>query len=181
MIEVDGALEGEALSLETADALERLYDRHKTDVYRIALRYGGGRADWAEDVVQDVFIALAGALPRLHDQDALMGWLYRVTTRRCLNRLQLERFRALAPLRWLGLGLGPTSEPPRPDAIVSARTELDRALARLSELPPKERIAFAMYRLDGLTIPEIGRALGHTKGYVSKLIARAEARLLEGA
>ena len=160
--------------VDTATALERIYGRHCDDVYRIALRYGGGRREWAEDVVQDVFLVLAGKLASLDDHDALMGWLYRTTTRRCLNRLESERFRELFP-QWLQhLGL---HEPSQPDAIVAARGEVDRALAALAKLPPKERVAFAMYRLDERPVLEIARTIGHSKGYVSKLITRAEARL----
>lgn len=157
--------------------LELIYRRHRDDVYRIAVRYGGGRREWAEDLVQDVFIALAGALPGLQDRDLLMGWLYRVTTRRCLNRLQYERVRALAPLAWVAERW--SAAPPRPDAIVATRCEADRALALLSSLPPKERVAFSMYHLDERSVEEIGQTLGHTKGYVSKLIQRAETRLRE--
>lgn len=157
--------------------LAELYHRHRDDVVRLALRYGGGRREWAEDVVQDVFVTLARALPDLDDHRALAGWLYRVTTRRCLNRLEAERVRAVAPLAWLHALFGP--EPPRPDAIAIAKSEIDRALTALATLPPKERVAFAMHRLDDRTVVEIAETMGHTKGYVSKLIARAEAQLTE--
>jgi RNA polymerase sigma-70 factor (ECF subfamily) len=70
-------------------------------------------------------------------------------------------------------------EPPRPDAIASARDAIARALVQLESLPPKERVAFAMFRIDQVPIEEIARTMGHTKGYVSKLISRAEARLRE--
>ena len=40
----------------------RLYERHKAEVFRLALRYGAGRRDFAEDVLQDVFFRLFEAL-----------------------------------------------------------------------------------------------------------------------
>ncbi|MFO0728699.1 MAG: sigma-70 family RNA polymerase sigma factor [Myxococcota bacterium] len=164
-----------ASSQDDTEALERLYLRHRHDVYRIALRYGGGRSGWAEDVVQDVFMRLGRALPGLEDRGALMGWLYRVTTRRCLNRLESERVRALFRLR------APKTEPlaPSTEAIVEAQQALAATLQTLETLPPKERVAFAMHRLDGMTMDEIGAVMGHKKSYVCRLIARAEARLRE--
>jgi len=148
-------LPADVLSLELQAVLERLYDRHKRDVYKIALRYAGRRVDWAEDVTHDVFIALARNLTALDAHDDLMGWLYRATTRRCLNRLEMERFRALAPVRWLSDLLLP--QPAQPDAIAFAKDEIGHALECLAALPPKERIAFAMYRIDQRPIREIRR------------------------
>jgi RNA polymerase sigma-70 factor, ECF subfamily len=65
------------------------------------------------------------------------------------------------------------------DALAGARDELRRAFRALDALPAKERVAFAMHTIDGLTLEEIGAVLGHTKGYVSKLVTRAQARLTQ--
>ncbi|WP_434042614.1 MULTISPECIES: RNA polymerase sigma factor [Sorangium] len=161
-----------------ADAVEAIYRRHHRLVHRLALRYGKGNLAWAEDVTQDVFLDLFKALPSLTDLDDLEGWLYRATTNRCFNRLRRERFLSLAPVRWL-LGEQP-QEPRPPDALAIARDDLRRAFDALNALPIKERVAFSMYHLDGKEQEEIGRVLGHSKGYVCKLIQRA-ARHLGGA
>jgi RNA polymerase sigma-70 factor (ECF subfamily) len=166
-----------ALSGSLSGELERLYVLHRSDVHRIALRYGGCRTAWAEDVVQDVFLALAGALDELDERDDLMGWLFRVTTRRCLQRLERERFAAWAPIRWSYALM--SSSPRPPEEIVAERGEVDRALLALSLLPPKERVAFSLIYIDGLSVDEAGRVLGHSKGYISKLVHRAEVRLAE--
>jgi RNA polymerase sigma-70 factor, ECF subfamily len=158
-----------------AEVIEALYERHHAEVYRLALRYGGGRVAWAEDVTQDVFVSLIGAVHRLREVEDLGGWFYRVTTRRCMTRISRERFRALAPVRWF-FGNDPP-EVERPDETLAKRSELFAALGALDALPPKERVAFAMHHLDGKELKEIGQVLGHSKGYVSKLIKRAEERL----
>jgi RNA polymerase sigma-70 factor (ECF subfamily) len=158
-----------------AEVVDGAYRRHYGLVYRVALRYGRGDASWAEDVTHDVFLDLYAALPRLDDLDTLEGWLYRATTNRCLNRLRRERFLALPPVRWL---LGDRQPEPRPpDALAVARDDLRHAFAVLDALPAKERVAFCMYYLDDRGQDEIARVLGHTKGYVCKLIQRAEERL----
>jgi RNA polymerase sigma-70 factor (ECF subfamily) len=157
--------------------LEALYRRHHRLVFRIALRYGKGDVSWAEDVMQDVFLDLMKALPTLNELDDLGGWLYRATTNRCFNRLRRERLLSLAPVRWL---LGERQPEPRPpDALAIARDDLRRAFDALDALPIKERVAFSMYHLDGTEQEEIGRVLGHSKGYVCKLIQRAVERLGE--
>jgi RNA polymerase sigma-70 factor (ECF subfamily) len=161
-----------ALAREPAEVVELLYERHHRQVLHLAMRYGGGRRAWAEDVVQEVFLSLLGALDRLREVDDLGAWFYRVTTRRCLTKLRRERWRTTLLGRWFLAGEGPDLE-----ARIGARRELTRALWELEQLPPKERVAFAMFHLDGKEVAEIGRQLGHSKGYVSKLIARAEAKI----
>ncbi len=153
--------------------VERLYEEHHAQVLRLALRYGGGRRAWAEDVVQDVFVSLLGALQGLRDVDDLGAWFYKVTTHRCLTRLRREQWRALITLQHFR----EPQQAPDLDARIEARSELARALSALETLPPKERVAFAMYHLDGKELLEIGALLGHSKGYVSKLIQRAEAKI----
>lgn len=161
----------------SAEPIEVLYQRHHGAVFRLALRYGKGDQAWAEDVTQDVFIDLMRALPGLSGLDDLGGWLYRATTNRCFKRLRRERFLNLAPVRWLLEHRA--AEPSLPDAIVMARDDLQRAFDALSALPPKERMVFSMYYLDDKGQEEIGRILGHSKGYVSKLLQRSVAQLRE--
>lgn len=162
-------------SVETAQDLAWIYGRYHEEVFHLALRYGHGNAAWAEDVTQDIFLALLRFPRVLRDQESLSGWFYRVTTNRCLNKLRKEAFLHSAPVRWL-LGTGPPNErTPESNAVV--KDELSQALRSVSALPPKERVVFFMVHVDGTDQTEIARVLGHSKGYVSKLLKRAEERL----
>lgn len=151
--------------------LTRLYERYQRQVFQLALRYGGGRVGWAEDVTHDVFIKLVGQSFSLVEVDDLDGWFYRVTTRRCLNRLRHERLAQSAPVSWL-LRATTKSEPtPESRALVSA--DLRQVAEALEKLPVKERVAVQMRYIDERDVQEIADILGHTKGYVSKLLTRA--------
>ncbi len=157
--------------------VDALYRTYQGMVYRLALRYGRGDAAWAEDITQEVFLRLFDVIDKLDEGDGLEGWFYRVTSNRCLNRLRRQRVRNAAPVRWL---LGDKARPPiDPERIAAAREGLGQAWAVLDGLPPKERLAFCMVHVDGKTLVEIGRILGHTKGYICKLVKRAEARVRE--
>ena len=155
-------------------AVAHAYRMHSGLVFRLALRYGRGRPAFAEDITQDVFLQLWRCAGDLESLDAIEGWLYTTTTRRCLNKLRNERIAGLFTLRWL------RADEPSIDADVvqGARDELRRAFDALATLPPKERVAFAMYHLDGKSQDEIGAVLGHSKSYVSKLITRATENLV---
>lgn len=161
-----------------AATIDRLYRRHHREVFRLALRYGLGDAAWAEDVAQEVFITLLDELPGLGDHDDLGGWLYRVTTRRCLRKLRRERFLRLPWVRWILERGGAAS--PSLEGQVFARRDLERARELLAGLPPRERVVLSMVHLDGKSQREVCELLGLSKGYVSKLLARGVARLQEG-
>lgn len=155
--------------------VEQLYREYRDLVYRLALRYGGGRHAWAEDLTQEIFLHLFDVVDRLEDREGLHGWFYRVTTNRCLNRMRRERVRNAAPVRWILGRREPTADDP--ERCAAAREGLGQAWAVLETLPPKERVAFCMYYLDGRQQTEIAAMFGHSKGYVCKLIKRAEARV----
>ncbi|MCA9710646.1 MAG: sigma-70 family RNA polymerase sigma factor [Myxococcales bacterium] len=158
------------------EVLDRLYRRHHRAVFHIALRYGLGDEQWADDVVQDVFMVLLDRLPHLDDHQHLDGWLYRVTTNRCLRRLRRERLRHEI-VRWLGV-VG-RHEGASVEGRVFARRDLERTRAMLATLPPRERVVVCMCHLDGKSQREVCEILGLSKGYVSKLLARGMARLEE--
>jgi len=153
--------------------IARLYRDHRHMVYRLCLRYGAGRSAWAEDVTGDVFVTAIERIDGLDDRDDLGGWLYRVTTRHCLKRLRRDRVRSV-----LGLDRRTVAdERPDPGRRAEGRDRLRATLELLAHLPPKERVALCMHRLDGHTLADVGRMMGHSKGYICKLVSRADARL----
>lgn len=161
---------------DVAGQIDRLYRRHHRAVFVLALRYGLGDEAWAEDVVQDVFVTLFDHLPQLADHEQLDGWLYRVTTNRCLRKLRREAFLQRPIVRWL---LSRGDAQPTLEQQVFARQDLERARRALADLPPRERVVLAMCHLDGKSQREVCEILGLSKGYVSKLLARGLARLEE--
>jgi RNA polymerase sigma-70 factor (ECF subfamily) len=164
-------------SAEIRSAIAAAYDEHHALVYRLALRYGGGRVAWAEDVTQEVFLQLVKHADSLTNLETLGGWLYRTTTRRCLNKLRKDRFLEWVTFDWI---LGGKEEPAMDgETFADAREELRLVLTALHRLPAKEQVAFSMHYLDGHTLEEIGETLGMSKGYVSKLIKRVMTRLGE--
>lgn len=175
MLVRDGA-EDEGVTEEPAvDSRQRLaalYREHAAMVFRLGLRYGGGDRAWAEDIVQEVFFEVLGHVDRIARMDNPSGWIYRATTSRCLNRLRDRRRRASPPVR-AAIETHLYAVTGSVEAQGEARARLARLFDRVSELPPKQRVCFWMYHCDGRSQEEIGEVLGHSKGYVSKLLQRA--------
>lgn len=163
-----------ALDLTLTDdqrlAFEASFKAHRNQVYRLGLRYGGGRASWAEDLTQDVFMKLLEELPGLTGHQDLGGWIYRVTTNAALSRLRRERsFIGRVEQLWLDDEVSEEGADTRLELSETAR----EAQAALDRLPPKERVVVAMKVLDGKSQREIATTLGYSEGYVSKLLTRA--------
>lgn len=93
-----------------SQALADAYDRHAPLVHTIALRLVGDHHD-AEDVTQQVFLALWQARESLDPQSgSLGGWLTTVTRRRCADQHDArsrERRRELAVVSVAGRVTGP--------------------------------------------------------------------------
>src|SRR5687768_361461 len=74
-------------------AFAELVQRHLTLVYAVALRQVGGDAHLAEDVAQQVFVALARKASSLTDRVTITGWLYRSTHFAASDVVRSERRR----------------------------------------------------------------------------------------
>jgi RNA polymerase sigma-70 factor (ECF subfamily) len=159
----------------TQVSFEVCYERYRHRVFHLCLRYGAGNSAWAEDVTQEVFLKLLAHLPALSDPEDLGGWLYRVATNQALSRLRKDRsFLSWVERAWRG---APEETDPPPDRLLEQHQDAATAMKTLEELPGRERIVLCMKLLDGKSQKEIAQTLALSEGYVSKLVARATARV----
>ena len=149
---------------------EACYRVHRPRVYRLSLRYAGGRKSWAEDLTHDVFVKLLEHFPRLTAHDDLGGWLYRVTAHLAISRIRREQ--TIVGKVW-HLVAGEEAIDPSLDERVDATA----VLSLLRRLPARERVALCMKVLDGKSQREIAESLSISEGYASKLVARAWKRV----
>ncbi|MBL1076425.1 RNA polymerase sigma factor [Nocardia sp. 2] len=143
-------------------------------MFRLADRMLADRAE-AEDVVQDVFLTAWRRMGQLQDDAAFTGWLYRVTTNRCLNVL-----RARTPAAEVD---PETTESvrtdTRPDHAVQVNGQLKALTAALGELTPEQRACWLLREVHGRSYEEIGEIVGANVTAVRGRIARARVQLAE--
>jgi RNA polymerase sigma-70 factor, ECF subfamily len=151
---------------------EATYEAHRLKVYRLALRFGGGSRAFAEDLAHDVFVRLLEKIDTLDSGEDLGGWLYRVTTNLALKKLRREK-------SFLGLvaRLFTVTDAPAADSVFEGKQAAAQAMKAIDGLPPNERVVMLMLLVDGLKQAEIADTLSMSKGYVSKLVARATEKL----
>jgi len=156
-------------------SLEAAYRDHCSHVYRWSVKFGLGSTRWAEDLTHDVFLKLLENPSVLEtSSDNVRGWLYRVTANLAMSRIRRERS-AMRKLPLLFFG-NREHEPPAHENL-EVRQEAQASLEALKDLPARERVVMSMKLLEGRSQQEISEALSMSKGYVSKLVARATRRL----
>ena len=150
---------------ETEKYIEHLLDKYGNSVLRVAYTYLKNRAD-AEDVVQDVFLAVIEKRPIFKDETHEKAWLIRSAINLCKDRLKLYWNRNKCPIDEAG-------EIPCTDSYNTDSTVLDAVMG----LPEKYRIAVYMYYYEEYTTPEIARMLGKSEVSVRSILHRARKRL----
>ena len=157
-----------------ARALDLIMRRHGGRLRAIAHRMLG-RADEAEDLVQDSFVALWRQAGRIDIERGPIGaWLTRVVVNRAIDRSRRNRF-----LRFIGLDSAEESadEAPDPETEVISRSEMAAVRADLAALPARQRAAILLAAEGGQSTAEIAEALGLSTGAAEQLLVRARRSL----
>ena len=151
-------------------AIERAYRAYGHSVLRRARSILGSEAD-ALEVLQDVFAALLREPEAVIDPQALVSWLYRATTNRCLNRIRNHKTR--------GRLLDERVAPAVPESVGSSgefrvRHDLRRLLAAL---PEQEATALVHHEVDEMSHREISELMGCSRRHVGNLLERGRQKL----
>lgn len=134
----------------------------------------GGQAHVAEDVAQEVCIAVLTALPRYRDMGRpFASFVFGIASHKVADA---RRSAARAPIPTEDLPDSPDDQPGPEEAAV-ASLEAQRARALLARLPAAQRELLVLRVLTGLSAEETGRALGMSAGAVRVAQHRALLRL----
>ncbi|HXJ33566.1 MAG TPA: sigma-70 family RNA polymerase sigma factor [Candidatus Eisenbacteria bacterium] len=170
-------------------AFGELFGKFGPRVLQYTRRLVGSEAR-AEEVTQDVFVQVFRFRHRYRPEARFATWLFKIATNLCLNELRRPERHLRVDLwdRPEGEEMREGPSLPDPEAITPEEGASTRELARALEeaigsLPPKQRAALTLSRLDGLAYRDVGEVLGCSEGAVKALLFRAihalKARLRE--
>jgi RNA polymerase sigma-70 factor (ECF subfamily) len=133
-----------------------------------------GQYHVADDVAQEVCIAVLSALPRYRDMGRpFASFVFGIASHKVADAMRTAS-RLAIPTEDLPDG---PDDRPGPEETVVAYIEAERARALLARLPVHQRELIALRVLSGLSAEETGHALGMTAGAVRVAQHRALARL----
>jgi RNA polymerase sigma-70 factor, ECF subfamily len=158
------------------EAFRHLMRTYQARVFSIAYRFTGSRPD-AEELLQDVFLQLHGALNEIRDDDHLRKWLLRAVSHRCIDRLRHDGRRpTLVPIETMPPLLEPTTAERASDPLASKRL---REL--LLDLAPHARAVVLLRFQEDLDLSEIATLLAiplsTVKSHLSRSLERMRAQL----
>jgi RNA polymerase sigma-70 factor, ECF subfamily len=146
-------------------AHEALFRTFAPSLSAFLARYVGSQAV-AEDLVQDLFLAIWADRERLRVAGSVRTYLFTAARNRALNYLKRERLAGRFRAEWMD-----TADPSAP-----GESDLLTALAiqrALDALPPRRRRIFALRRIADLSHTQIATRLGISVKTVEVQMGRA--------
>lgn len=153
-------------------ALHRVFRREAPRLHRLALRYHG-RADAAEDAVQETFVRALQAMDGFRREADLATWLWRIAVNVCLDGLRAEDGHAHRSLDEAAEVRGC----PGTLKAVEERELSSEVRRAIDALPPDRRLLVVLRDLEGLSYGEIARVTRLSVGTVSSRLSRARKEL----
>ena len=148
----------------TKERFTRIAQEHMDMIFRVAFSYLKSRED-ADDVTQNVLLALYRTDKTFESGEHMKAWLIRVTANECKKVLRSPWRRRGEPLEGY-------------ENTLQFRQPEDRELyAAVMALKVKYRTVIVLYYYEGYSIREIGRLLGVPPATVGTRLARARGQL----
>jgi RNA polymerase sigma-70 factor (ECF subfamily) len=166
----------EALRAGQPGAAAAFYDEHARHVLR-TLRSILGADEEVPDLLQEVFLRGFSGIGQLREAEHARGWLTKIAIwvaghQRRL-RARRNRLRILSP------------EYTRPahceQPSLDARRSVYQFYDLLGELPAKERMAFTLRYVEGMTLPAAAEACGTSLATFKRRLASAQRRFVKRA
>lgn len=138
--------------------IETLFQKHKDDVYRLALSYTRS-VEEAEDVCQTVFLKAIGAAVQPGKERA---WLMQVTANQCRNLLRSAWWKKTRPLE---------------EAQIPISAEFRDVFRQVMSLPPKYRVVIYLRYYEQYSTKEMSSLLRISQSAVTTRLSRAREML----
>lgn len=161
-------------------AFATLVETYQHRIYNFCARMLGDTSE-AEDLAQDVFLALYKNASEFREESSFTTWLYRIARNQTLNRIKyLERRGRTARRSLEEVGedrLGSSGGDPY-DLLEEREASLLLQEA-IAELPEQQRLVLVLRDIEGRAYEEIGEITGLAIGTVKSRIHRARSALAE--
>jgi RNA polymerase sigma-70 factor, ECF subfamily len=156
-------------------AFERLVERHRDVVLRVAARIVGD--DDAEDVAQDAFLRAYHRLGGWRGEGTFRTWLLHIAHNSAVDALAARRIEAV-PLDGHAEAV-PDAAHRSPAARLETSERLRRLDTKLKGLRPQHRAVLVLRDVEGLSYDEIAEVTDMPLGSVKARLHRARAEFVD--
>lgn len=142
-----------------------LYHQFAPKMFGVCLRYAKDATE-AEDNLQDGFIKVFANLKNFRHDGSLEGWIRRIMINVSLEKLRKQHL------------LYPVEDVAIYDSVnfsddVLAKIAADDLMKLIQQLPPRYRMVFNLYVIEGFSHQEIAQEMSITQGTSKSNLARA--------
>lgn len=161
-------------------AFTGLVAKYRKQVLNLSYRFLLNRED-AEDVSQEVFIAVFHSLKNFREESGLGTWIYRITVSKCLDELKKrsrkKRFRSLGQMIGLEAVASWLTGQEYPDKHLEAKEGMELLQEALDKLQDNQRIALTLSKIEGYDHARIAEVMQVSPTAVDSLVYRARQNL----
>ncbi|MBQ8000606.1 MAG: sigma-70 family RNA polymerase sigma factor [Ruminococcus sp.] len=141
--------------------IEQIVRKYADMIFRIAYHNLGNFAD-AEDILQEVSVAIVTCNAPLDEEEYLRFWLCRVTINKCRNFRKISLLHSTEEL---------TEDIPAAEKVTAG------VLEELQKLPQSYRNVLYLYYYEGFSIEEIGKILRKSSNTIGSQLRRGREKL----
>lgn len=150
-------------------AFNSLYEKYHQALYRNILKITKNQQA-AEDILQDVFVALWERRMELKEDKALNGWLFVISFNKAINYTKKELTRLHAKNNLSAIYSEISHEDDYPEIYEQQRGLLQEAMTSLS---PQKRSVLMLCKIEGKTYEEAANTLNISKYTVKEYLSEA--------
>ncbi len=154
---------------ENSGAQTALYRLYSAKMYGVCLRYARDSAE-AEDILQEGFLRVFTKIRQFEFKGSFEGWMRRIMVNTALEKFRkldrlypVEEMRIYESTEWV-------------DDTISSITA-DDLLRMIQDLPPRYKMVFNLFAIEGYSHVEIGEMMDITEGTSKSNLSRARAIL----
>lgn len=163
-------------------SLQELYTKYGKLVYNLTLQYVQNKED-AEEITQDVFVAIYQSIDGFKEQSKISTWIYRITINKSLDFIRSKnRKRRFGVFTSLFFSDG--SEAHReashfnhPGVLMEQKETLQNIYRLINDLPPNQKTALILSKLENKSQQEIAVIMELSPKAVESLVQRAKSGL----
>ncbi|MEN9699549.1 MAG: hypothetical protein RLZZ301_747 [Bacteroidota bacterium] len=151
-------------------AQRRLYDQFSGAMYQICLRYAKD-SDEAQDIFQDAFVKVFGNLQKITNPHQLPGWIKRVFIHTAIDHLRVQA------RNQRNSSIDGAFHLEDPNVHILEELSKNEIMGLVQKLPPRARMVFNLYVMEGYPHQEIAQLMNITEGTSKSQLFEAKQQL----